>query len=920
MEILSVTLTNFKIHGDRHFQFQPGTNAICGENGAGKTSILEAIAWVLFDYKGDYKTDDLIRNGCPSAQVQVSFVSHRDQRTYQVRRCTRAGYTLYDPQAGQKLNYTRIKEEVLPWLREHLGVAPGTDLADLFARTIGVPQGTFTADFLLSTEKRKPVFDKVLKVEEYQKTYKELSSLEKYGKAETDRLSREIAQYEEALEALQPLQQKQTQLTQEIVDLEAALVVVQQQIQQLSADQVTAQSQLLALQHLKAQCDRTQVQVNAQTQLLEQLQTNVEIAQRSVEICTPRREAFQAFQATEGVLRHLEQQRSQEQTLLKQRQQLVQSSSQGHAELTAVITQIQRCQAAEVEMGQLQSTIEVQATYEQEQQSLSQQIQTCYTWRQTIEREEKRLAQLQKRSKQLQKEIDQLTQLATVIDQLPQLDEQQERYRQQLSRIEAASQFEAELRIIFQQAESRTQQHEQAIEAIAQLLQTVPAAAPQWANAIAMIQTTLNSGSQLQRQLLEEIEMILEDVAEQSQINRIQSQLQQTQAQIQQLRQQQTQYLTLESKQAEHTLLASEIDEVRSHLADLQQHLATEPTLQQQLISVQTQLQALNDPRGRSQLLQREVARQAGLEKQKMTLERSLESSVLQIQTIDQQLETFVNLEAELQTQQMNRETYRSDYELYVEHREIANQFKARQQAFVTAQTELNQLTEHLESLQKQQSELHATCDLEAIAQLQRDFQSAQTQQTKLVTQIPMKRELQQEYEAQLMKLQTQQDKLKVAQADLKHKQKVDRFIKFARKTYKDAGPRITERYVQAVAREADRLFRELLNRPNLALDWTRDYEIIVREGANDRRFLNLSGGEQMCAALAVRLALLKVLADIDVAFFDEPTTNMDRPRRVKLAEAIANIKTFRQLFVISHDDTFEQVTENVIVVERETI
>jgi DNA repair protein SbcC/Rad50 len=65
-------------------------------------------------------------------------------------------------------------------------------------------------------------------------------------------------------------------------------------------------------------------------------------------------------------------------------------------------------------------------------------------------------------------------------------------------------------------------------------------------------------------------------------------------------------------------------------------------------------------------------------------------------------------------------------------------------------------------------------------------------------------------------------------------------------------------------------------------------------------------------------LALLKVLADVDIAFFDEPTTNMDRQRRIQLAEAIANIKTFRQLFVISHDDTFEQVTEHVILVERE--
>jgi DNA repair protein SbcC/Rad50 len=181
-----------------------------------------------------------------------------------------------------------------------------------------------------------------------------------------------------------------------------------------------------------------------------------------------------------------------------------------------------------------------------------------------------------------------------------------------------------------------------------------------------------------------------------------------------------------------------------------------------------------------------------------------------------------------------------------------------------------------------------------------------------------MKQQLLNEFNLQATKLDAIQTKLSTATAKLKQHQRTDRFIKFARKAFKEAGPRITERYVQTIAYEADKLFRELLNRPNIALDWTRDYEIRVREGANDRRFVNLSGGEQMCAALAVRLALLKVLADLNIAFFDEPTTNMDRPRRVKLAEAISNIKTFRQLFVISHDDTFEQVTENVIMVTRE--
>ncbi|MGB5914468.1 MAG: SMC family ATPase, partial [Phormidesmis sp.] len=153
MQILSVALTNFKAYKEQQFYFEPGTNAICGENGAGKTSILEAIAWVLFNYQGSYKKEDLIRNGASSAQARVAFISSEDSRTYEVQRTTTTGYVLYDPQLAEKLPYTRTKDEVLPWLRQHLGVAPGTDLGQLFANTIGVPQGTFTADFLLSTEK-----------------------------------------------------------------------------------------------------------------------------------------------------------------------------------------------------------------------------------------------------------------------------------------------------------------------------------------------------------------------------------------------------------------------------------------------------------------------------------------------------------------------------------------------------------------------------------------------------------------------------------------------------------------------------------------------------------------------------------------------------------------------------------------------
>jgi exonuclease SbcC len=92
---------------------------------------------------------------------------------------------------------------------------------------------------------------------------------------------------------------------------------------------------------------------------------------------------------------------------------------------------------------------------------------------------------------------------------------------------------------------------------------------------------------------------------------------------------------------------------------------------------------------------------------------------------------------------------------------------------------------------------------------------------------------------------------------------------------------------------------------------------VILEEGGHERPFFNLSGGEQMAAALSIRLALLRQLSDVRVAFFDEPTTNLDKERRENLAQQIGEISNFDQLFIISHDDTFDEYVDQVVFVEK---
>ena len=193
MLIARVELRNIKNHAEAEFSFQPGVIAICGPNGSGKTTILEAIAWVLFDHL-DYKRDDFVKRGARKGQVVVNFISNLDGREYVVTRDTGGAYFVYDPVT--KVRLIEQKNQVVPWLRRHIGVEPGTDLSSLFKTTIGVPQGTFTYDFTLAPSNRKSVFDQVLKVEEYRKASDNLRETIKHVDGRIVETDRKLAQFE----------------------------------------------------------------------------------------------------------------------------------------------------------------------------------------------------------------------------------------------------------------------------------------------------------------------------------------------------------------------------------------------------------------------------------------------------------------------------------------------------------------------------------------------------------------------------------------------------------------------------------------------------------------------------------------------------------------------------------------------------
>ncbi len=907
MEICSVSLKNFKIHADRFFEFRPGTNAICGENGAGKTSILEAIAWALFDHS-DYTRGELIRTGAKSAQVAVNFISSADGRTYEVRRCTSRGYDLFDPQVKVNLGLRKL-EDVQSWIRQHLGVPAQMDLARLFAETIGIPQGTFTADFLKRPNERKKIFDPILKVEEYRQTYDQMRDLETYAKGQVSTLTQQIENAKRQLADQDLLQRQTVQLDQEITREAAQVEQLTQAVLQHQADvhRLTAAAQ--QVQRIEAELRHFETQLSGKSELLVRLESDCQSARKAVELCLAKRASHQAYETAQETIQHLTQQRRQQQAALKQRDDLQNQLRAREVEISQLQGQLATFTQLKEEQQRWQAILPQQEQLEQQQQQVMQAAQQLEPFKMAQKTLSAQIVQRQSLKSRLQADMKALQAIAPQVEALPQLEQEYQRLQAQRSQIRAGQAFASELKTLVAQAQSHQAQYRQQLPVAQHLLGSRLSGSD-----LVFVEQVLQSGALLSQELLTALQTLLDTLS--SPVTTLEEQIQVIAQQIQAMRTVQQQVAVLPHKYQQYQECHQDLQQLQQQEADCAHQLRQVPILQGQLGQIVADLKQLNDPRGQLRFIVQQLQQAKKIQAHLAKIQADLTHLHPEMNAKEQALASFQNLDAEFEAQQHIIAQQQADHQLYLLNRDQANRFRDLDPQRKAVQAELTVLQTQVQDIQAQlqQAEPH---DPQQLLQLSHTLEQLKQQKAQLQGGLQPKQLQLEDLSRRITAQQAMAQQLDQDQQTLKQKQQVLQFVADARNIFNQSGPRITRYYLTEVSFEAEQLFRELLNRDEVTLRWTEDYDIQVQERGYWRSFKSLSGGEQMCAALAVRLALLKVLADVDVAFFDEPTTNMDQVRRQQLAEAISNLKAFRQIFVISHDDTFENVTEHAIRVEH---
>jgi exonuclease SbcC len=1012
MHVTRVELDNIKSYERAEFNFERGITAITGENGAGKTTILEAIAWSLFDML-DYRKEDFLRRGAKKGSVRVTFESDLDERLYTVYRDTGQGYYVYDN--GLSIKLAEKKTDVAATLRKLLGIEPGTDLEALFRSAIGVPQGTFTADFLRPATQRKASFDKLLKVEEYRDGAERLRETVNLINERTAEIKGRIAGAESQLARYDELVEEHKTVNARVNELTTALDALQQEIASRDEKVRAMDEALRRVEETRTLKDRREVEYEGATNRLPNLRAERDAAQSAMERKRACEADYKAHLSANNLLRELDTERIARDRLRAEASNIEGLLVSAKAHVRRLSEDVERAVQAGAALAALEPEINEQGELERERERLRELRARAMSERAQLAKLDALLDALRKQHTQTKERVREAEKGEGAQDRAARLESERLDVENTLSKIEKAA---TSYRHLSNQRKEAAREVERLrrevathVREIAELEKFSAGAAQaaqltaresELTNELARLRAEIEHDEKFHREVKNGLCPILSErclnigegrtledyftgqlATNSSQLDAIEKERVSVGRAVREAREAEKHFSRFESARKQLTnergLLAEReaalarldeeiralpaasrerLSELRATLSGIDGSLIVEreaalryaelKPLQERLKEIEREgkskreerasvaaaadavtglekdidelekrLSALNDPRTRGGVLRQEALSEAARRSElsgASDAQRALEE---QARELAAKMEQYDALDERWEEARRERDRTGDAHREYLMSEALAATLPARQ-----SELEKSEEAASLAGREAERARQEYEAASKAYSREQHDTErarlsTAREQSAAAIAKLEEAQKTEAYLAAEIARLAEVRDAMREQFRDKERLEELNEATEFIRDTLKQAGPLVTESYLYNISIEANQLFREITGEAGRALRWSRDYEIVLEEEGHERSFPNLSGGEQMAAALSIRLALLKQLSDIRLAFFDEPTTNMDAERRERLAQQIGQVQHFDQLFIISHDDTFEENVDNILHIER---
>ena len=919
MIIKRVKLENYRSHSNTTVDFSKGVNLILGKNGKGKTSILEAISSVMFNTKdrsGKETGKNFIKFGEKSGKIEIEFTAN-DGRNYILK--TEFFKTKPKRQTLKDLNGIDCEEDIQEKLEELCGIKKGFE--ETYENIVIAKQNEFISIFKAKPKDREEIFNKIFNTQIYKEMY------DKFLKEATDNYTKQIDYLSKDIDSLKENMEDKEEISTLLKDEETLKESLNTEFSKtmetstkLSNEIKDYETSEINLKNLISNIEDEEEKIKKYSNLLKENIIEARKAKKAKTIVEENEKPYFEYLEVENKLKDFRETYAnllQKQKLNVQYQNNIEKLELSNKNLKVDIIDLEESISKNSEKKEiLEKEI---ATLKDKEESLNSKLKeyvSLLTQLEDLEKTKKKISdkQLEKKTeinilkKDLSSKKDlfmpiniediekQLSNFKDLEKELKSLEEQKIIFGTEINTLKNASNELSSKICPYLKENCENLKDKEADDYFSSKISLKT-------EAVKTLKKTIEEKSRV--------------LAEKSRVEEKEKQYFELDKTIKNLE------LSLKTEEVNLKEIEVNIKSLDISIQQLieNQEFQDSTSLKEHKKGLEVELKNLNLDEKRENL--KNLIESLEIEKEKILKNQSsIENNLKEIDEYSKKIKTdtdknIENITSEITVFENKLTDLKTPYSEYIENSILAKDLENLLLKVNKGIKELYSLRLNKNSLKEKVFCLEDKIKNIKIDELREKYDILKEELNEISKKLGSSQEKIENYKKILEKIASQEEKQKKLLNELKKLEDKSNRANLIRNEVGKMGRAISKYMLSGISNIASLNFNKITGRTE-RIEWSneeKDKYVLYLVGQERKiAFEQLSGGEQVSVAIAIRGTMTEYFTNSRFMILDEPTNNLDTERKKLLAEYMGEIlKNLDQSIIVTHDDTFREMAEKII-------
>ena len=919
MIIKKVQLENYRSHSNITVEFTKGVNLILGKNGRGKTSILEAISTVMFNTKdrsGKETGKSYIKFGEKSSKVEIDFIAN-DGREYNLK--TEFFKTKPKKQTLKDMIGSEYDGDIQEKLEELCGIKKGFE--ETYENIVIAKQNEFINIFKAKPKDREEIFNKIFNTQIYKEMYDSFlkEAVDKYKEKVKD-LDKEITFLKENMEDKEQITNflKEEEIIKNTLNKDFSKTT--ETINKLSNEIKDYETTEIELNNLVKNIKDEENKIKKYLNILKENIIEAKQAKKSKIIVKETEKSYLEYLNIENRLKDLRENLDnllEEQKLNIQYQNNIEKLELSNKNLKVDISNLEENISKNSEKKEnLESEI---SKLKIKEEDLDLKLKKYISLLDKLEKlenfKDKKLEDKLKKMTEidiLKKELVSKNDLFKIID-IEELEKKLSDFQELEKELKLLEEqkiiFETEIKTLKKSSKELSDKICPFLNEKCQNLEDKEA--EDYFSSKISIKT-------------EELENLKKSIEEKTQILVEKVVFEDRKKQYFEL-EKSIKDLELSSKNEEINLKEIELD-VKNLDMDINKLIENQEFQNSQMLrekkkELEVELRNLNLDEKRENL--KNLLEILEIEKEKILKnQNSIESNLKKIDEFSKKIKVDTNkniesIKSEIKTFENKLDDLKNPYNEYLKNNVLAEDLENLLIKVDKNIKELYSLRTDKNLLKEKVSDLEEKIKNIKIDELKEKYDTIKEELNEINKKLGSSQEKIENYKKILEKISSQEEKEKKLLIEFKKLENKFNKASLIRNEVGQMGRAISKYMLSGISNIASVNFNKITGRTE-RIEWSNEekdkYAVYLVGQERKIAFEQLSGGEQVSVAIAIRGTMTEYFTNSKFMILDEPTNNLDTERKKLLAEYMGEIlNNLEQSIIVTHDDTFREMAEKII-------